>query len=68
MLAFDITNPVTFYEGGSNTWRGYPWRLALTELRPDLVRDVYLAVARLRFERGDRIIEGLSELLNNLAF
>jgi hypothetical protein len=68
MLAFDITNPVSSTEGGVQTWRTHPWRSAVAERNPELVRDVYVAVTRLRLSRGEQMIDGLSELLNEQAF
>jgi len=63
MLAFDITHRIPFYDGEAITWRPYPWRSAVTQAHPELVRDVYLAVARLGLSKGDPIINGLDELL-----
>ena len=63
MLAFDITHRIPFYDGEASTWRPYPWRSAVTQAHPELVRDVYLAVARLGLSKGDQIINGLDELL-----
>jgi predicted NACHT family NTPase len=68
MLAFDLANPVSSVQNGSDHWLIHPWRRALSDQRPELVRDTYLAVARLRLSRQEQIIDGLSELLNDGAF
>ena len=68
MLAFDIANPVSSYQDGADRWLVHPWRTALTERRPELVRDAYLAVAHLRLSRNEQFIDGLSELLTEAAF
>ena len=65
MLAFDITHRISFSDGEGSTWRSYPWRSALTQTHPELVRDVYLAVARLRLSKREQIIDGLHELLRD---
>jgi predicted NACHT family NTPase len=61
MLVFDIANPTP-----------QPlvqlWRTDLTERRPELVRDAYLAVAHLRLSRDEQSVDGLSELLTEPAF
>jgi hypothetical protein len=68
MLAYDIANPLASREGGSEHWLVHPWRRALTDQRPDLVRDTYLAVVRLRLSGNDQFIDGLNELLSEAAF
>jgi predicted NACHT family NTPase len=68
MLAFDITNPVTEHRDGTEHWWNQPWRNALVEARPELVRDAYLSVVRLRLSRNDQFICGLHELLTEAAF
>jgi predicted NACHT family NTPase len=68
MLAFDVANPVSQSQNGTEHWIVHPWRRALTERRPELVRDVYLAVARLRLSRNDQFADGMSELLAEPAF
>ncbi len=68
MLAFDIANPVSSLQDGSERWLVHPWRRSLTDQRTELVRDTYLAVARLRLSRNEQITDGLSELLNDAAF
>jgi hypothetical protein len=65
MLAFDITDRVSFYDGEASTWRAYPWRSALVQTHPEIVKDVYLTVARLRLSRGEQIIDGLHELCHD---
>lgn len=68
MLAFDITNPVSRSQDGTLHWIVHPWREALMERRPELVRDVYLAVVRLRLSRNEQFSDGLRELLAEAAF
>ncbi|MGJ4897191.1 hypothetical protein ACQR2B_18945 [Bradyrhizobium oligotrophicum] len=68
MLAFDITNPVMEYHDGSQQWWSQPWRNALIEARPELIRDAYLSVARLRLSRNDQFVSGLHELLTEAPF
>jgi hypothetical protein len=68
MLAFDITNPVSRSQDGTEHWIVHPWRQALMERRPELVRDVYLAVVRLRLSRNEQFSDGLRELLVEAAF
>jgi predicted NACHT family NTPase len=68
MLAFDIANPVSSYQAGAERWLVHPWRIALTERRPELVRDAYLAVVHLRLSRNEQFVDGLSELLTEPAF
>ncbi len=66
MLAFDVTHRISFYDDEAPTWRPYPWRLALAQQHPEIVRDVYLAVARLRLSKREEIVHGLYELLNEV--
>jgi hypothetical protein len=68
MLAFDITNPVSTVEGDSEHWLIHPWRTALTEQQPELVRDAYLAVVRSRLSHKEQMVDGLRELLDEPAF
>ncbi|MBB5045486.1 putative NACHT family NTPase [Rhodopseudomonas rhenobacensis] len=68
MLAFDITCPVSQLQDGTEHWIVHPWRKSLTERRPEFVRDVYLAVLRLRLSRNEQFSDGLSELLTEAAF
>lgn len=68
MLAFDLTNPVANERNNTVTWLSHPWKEALLERRPELARDAFLAVARLRLSSGDQGIDGLSELLTGAAF
>jgi len=58
LAVFDITGSLT----------EPPWRKALIERRPELVRDAYLGVVQLRLSRGEQIVEGLRELLQESAF
>ncbi len=68
MLVFDITNPVAIRQDGVERWLVHPWRKALTERRPEIVRDAYLAVVGLRLSRKELFAEGLRELLTEPAF
>jgi predicted NACHT family NTPase len=68
MLAFDITNPVFQSQDGTEHRIVHPWRQALMERRPELVRDVYLAVVRLRLSQNEQFSDGLRELLAEAAF
>jgi predicted NACHT family NTPase len=60
MLVFNIANPVSPLV--------QLWRTDLTERRPELVRDAYLAVAHLRLSRDEQSVDGLSELLTEPVF
>jgi predicted NACHT family NTPase len=64
LLIFDIDNPVSMQKSGSEHDVIHPWRTALMETRPELVRDAYLALARLRLSRGAQVVDGLRELLS----
>jgi predicted NACHT family NTPase len=64
MLAFDLTDPIGFTRGNQTGWLVHPWKEAVLRYRPDLVREVYSAVARLRFAAGQHYVSGLHELLN----
>lgn len=68
LLAFDLANPVSEDRDGSTHWVVHPWRSFIVERRAALVRDAFLAVARIRLSRGDQYIEGLHELLSDSAF
>ena len=57
MLVFDITSSLS----------EPPWRKAMIERWPELVRDAYLAVAQLRLSAKEQIAEGLRELLQDAA-
>ena len=63
LVAFDLTNPICLPVGGLDQRIIHPWMEALLEKNPELVRDVYRAVARLRLERREQFVEGLTELL-----
>jgi hypothetical protein len=58
MLVFDITSSLA----------EPPWRKAMIERQPELVRDAYIAVAKLRLSRKEQIAEGLRELLTEAPF
>jgi len=67
LLAFNLTNPVSTYRDGSEQRLVHPWRTALVEQRPELARDVFLSIARVRLSKDEQIIDGLTELLNEPA-
>ncbi len=68
ILVFDIANPVSLREGNTEQLVVHPWRKALTERQPELVRDAYFAIAQLRLSRNEQFVDGLRELLNEPAF
>jgi predicted NACHT family NTPase len=65
MLVFDITT-VSAHQDGDDLV--HPWRQALTEGRPEIVRDAYLAVAQIRLSRNEQFVQGLPALLTEPAF
>lgn len=67
MLAFDLAHPVWAPEGDTERIVVHPWRAALTTRRPDLVRDSYLAIARIGLSRTEPMVGGLHELLTEPA-
>jgi predicted NACHT family NTPase len=67
MLVFDVANPISTREGGVQRWLIHPWRKALMERRPELVRDAYFAIAQSCLSRDDQFVHGLRELLNEPA-
>jgi hypothetical protein len=68
MLAFDLTNPVPERDEGTTTWMRHPWKEVLMRERPELVRQVYEAVARAKLARGEQHPDGMRELLTHEAF
>ncbi|WP_442754278.1 NACHT domain-containing protein [Methylocystis sp. JAN1] len=58
MLAFVTLNFVRSRE------ETHPWRAWLEENRPEVVRDVYVAIARMKLTQNSQYVDGLSELLN----
>lgn len=68
LVAFDLTNPVSEETEGTTHWVTHPWKQALLEQRPELVRDAYRAVARARLSKGEQHADGLHELLTEAAF
>jgi hypothetical protein len=44
------------------------WKVALTQERPELVRDGYVTIARAKLAKGDQIVDGLRELMVEDAF
>jgi hypothetical protein len=67
MLAFDLTQPTPVGGRNRSGWVRYPWKAAALRERPDLVRDAYLAVTRVKLAGVDRMIDGLRELLTDEA-
>ena len=68
MLVFDIANPVSMRVGNTVRWVIHPWREAVMEQQPELVRDAYLAIAQLRLFRNEQSVDGLRELLHEPEF
>lgn len=68
MLVFDVANPVYEPRDGVEHVMVHPWRKDLIEQRPELVRDAYLAIARLRLSKNHQFADGLHELLTEPAF
>jgi predicted NACHT family NTPase len=64
MLAFDLTNPIPEAGNNKSGWLTQPWKEPLFKQRPDLAREAYTAVARLKMNAGDNYIPGLHELLH----
>jgi predicted NACHT family NTPase len=67
MLAFALANPITESRGNANGWVAHSWKDATVRQRPELVRDAYAAMARVKLERGEQIADGLRELLTEAA-
>jgi len=67
ILAFSITHPVWTLEDNAEHRVVHPWRKALMVQRPELARDVYLAVARVQLSRLELAADGLHELLTDPA-
>jgi predicted NACHT family NTPase len=69
LVAFDLVSPVTVVRDGSEQFYVAPWRQYLLDQRPELMRDVYLAVARARLSKNlTSHPEGLHELLTQPQF
>jgi hypothetical protein len=68
LVAFDLTNPIYAPKDGSDTHVIHPWIEFLLKTNPELMRDVYLAVARLRLSQKNQFVDGLSELMNGEPF
>ncbi|MDW4736207.1 hypothetical protein NQ293_25390, partial [Escherichia coli] len=68
MLVFDLTSPVPKNEEDTSRSKVQPWRGEVTEHRPDLAKEAYLAAARLRLSRNEQIADGIHELLTEDAF
>ena len=63
LAAFDLMNSIYLPINGVDQRVVHPWVSALLNEKPKLMRDVYRAVARLRFENGQQLVDGLTELL-----
>ncbi len=62
LAVYDLTNPIWDLEGGAERIAVHPWKTALLESRPTIMRDVYLAVAKLRLAKSEEYVDGLYEL------
>jgi predicted NACHT family NTPase len=62
LIAYDLTNPVWNLEDGTERVATHPWKTALLESCPVIIRDAYLAVVKLRLTRSEEYVEGLHEL------
>jgi glutamyl-tRNA synthetase len=65
ILAFDLTNPIPTRTGNHFGWLAQPWKQEVFRLRPNLVREAYSAVARLKLNAAEQYIAGLHELLHD---
>ena len=61
-------NPVSALRDGTDHWLVHPWKEALLQENPELVRDVYLAVVRLKLSSHQQFADGLRELLTQADF
>lgn len=68
IIAFELTNPVFERLDGTHHRTKHTWKEFLLVSNPALVRDAYVAVAKLRLGRGDQMAEGLREILSEQAF
>lgn len=68
LVAFDLVNPVFESCGNVQHLVVHPWKEALLNHRPELVRDAYLAVARARLSENQSYADGLRELLTESRF
>ena len=68
LVAFDLMNPVSALRDGTDHWLVHPWKEALLQENPELVRDVYLAVVRLKLSSHQQFADGLRELLTQADF
>jgi predicted NACHT family NTPase len=68
LVAFDLANPVFSSQGGTEKIDVHPWKKALLDQHPELVRDAYVAVARARLSRNETHADGLRELMTDLPF
>jgi hypothetical protein len=68
LVAFNLTNPVWSTEKGSERIVTPPWLVALLDERPDLVAEVYLAIAQEQLSRNKETPQGLHELMTDEHF
>ena len=68
LVAFDLTSPVWTLEDGSERIATHPWLGALLTERPELVADVYVAIAQDGLSKKENYVHGLNELMTNEHF
>lgn len=68
LVAFNLTNPVWSAENGSERIVTHPWLVALLKERPDLVADVYVAIAQEQLSKRKESPQGLHELMTDENF
>ncbi|RWP65639.1 hypothetical protein [Mesorhizobium sp.] len=68
ILVFDLTTPGFIKRNNTTTQLHQPWKEALVKQRPELSRDAYLALARLRLSAEEQGVDGLHEILTAAAF
>lgn len=68
LVAFNLTNPVWSTESRSERIATPPWLVALLEERPDLVAEVYLAIAQEQLSKNKETPQGLHELMTDEHF
>jgi hypothetical protein len=67
-LAFDLTNPAFVHTGATVDVIVPGWKTAMMHDRPELVRDAYVAIARIKLTKDDQMVAGLRELMVEDAF
>lgn len=68
LVAFDTTNPTSVITERTEGRLEHAWKVELQRQRPELVRDVYIAIVRIRLSKRESYAEGLHELLHEEAF